>query len=612
MSKPRIEDYALIGDCRSAALVSMSGSIDWFCAPSFDSAACFAALLGTPDHGRWLIEPSCQQRSVTRQYRGESLVLETVFETDAGTVALIDCMPLSEDAEWPQITRVIEGRSGRVAMRMELVIRFGYGQVIPWVTRHPAGIRAIGGPDTLHLYAEVPLRGHKLRTMAEFTVEAGNIVPFVLSYYPSNLPQRPPSAPWYTIQSTELRWARWSGRCRYAGAYKADVQRSLRVLKALTYAPTGGIVAAATTSLPEHLGGQRNWDYRFCWIRDATITLYSFLLTGYRQEASAWREWLLRAAAGTPNQLQVIYGLRGERRLPESELPWLPGFAGSRPVRVGNAAHGQLQLDVFGELMDAMHQCRRANLENEASWAMETALLGFLEEHWGQTDASIWEVRGPRRQFTFSKVMAWVAFDRAIKAIELFGREGPLERWRAVRAQIHAEVCERGFSKQRQSFVQTYDGERLDASLLQIPMVGFLPPDDPRVRGTLAAIERTLVVDGTFVRRYDPSSELDELPPGEGAFLACSFWLVSNLVMQGRRDEARDLFERLLALRNDVGLLAEEYSPTQHCQLGNFPQAFSHLALIDAAQALSEEGTGPWQHRLAPEHSTQATELDPS
>lgn len=604
---PRIEDYALIGDCRSAALVHRSGSIDWFCAPRFDSPACFAALLGTPENGHWSIAPACAPTRIVRRYRGDSLVLETLFETEEGAVALIDCMPWPELADWPQIVRVVEGRSGRVSMQMQLIMRFGYGSVIPWVTRQPAGLRAIAGPDTLHVYAEVPLRSHNLRTNAEFAVEAGDIVSFAASYHPSHLPARPPAAPWYSIRSTEAAWAAWSARSQYRGTYRAEVQRSLCVLKALTYEPTGGIVAAPTTSLPELLGGTRNWDYRLCWIRDATITLYAFLLAGHTEEAAAWREWLLRAVAGTPSQLQVIYGLAGERALPERELPWLCGFASSAPVRVGNAAHGQMQLDVFGELMDAMHQCRRADPENAASWALERQLLGFLEEHYRDPDASIWEVRGPARQFTFSKVMAWVAFDRAIKAIELFGREGPLERWRAVRQAIHDEVCTRGFSTRKNSFVQSYDSDELDASLLQIPMVGFLPPEDPRVRGTLAAIEAELVIDRTFVLRYRTRERLDGLPPGEGAFLACSFWLVSNLVMQDRREEAEQLFGRLLAIGNDVGLLAEEYDPAGGCALGNFPQAFSHLALVDAAQALSEDCSAPPQHRLAPERSTSRT-----
>jgi GH15 family glucan-1,4-alpha-glucosidase len=603
---PSIADYALIGDCRTAALVSKTGSIDWFCAPRFDSPACFAALLGSRDNGRWLIAPDVEVKKVTRQYRGETLVLETLFETAQGSVALIDCMAISKDSNASQIARVVEGRSGRVTMRLDLVIRFGYGKLVPWVTRAPAGIRAIAGPDAVHVYSEVPLHGENMHTVARFEVEAGAVIPFALTYHPSHIAENPPTAPCYTVQHTEAYWKQWSARSRYSGQYRNEVQRSLCVLKALTYMPTGGIVAAPTTSLPEFLGGERNWDYRLCWIRDATITLYALLLCGYTDEARSWREWLLRAVAGTPDQLQVIYGVSGERDLLESELSWLSGFAGSRPVRAGNAAHRQLQLDVFGELMDAMHLCRSAHMENIASWAVEKALLGFLENHWRKPDASIWEVRGPNQQFTFSKVMAWVAFDRAIKAVEIFGRDGPVERWRAIRDEIHAEVCARGFSTTQNAFVQSYGSEQLDASLLQIPMVGFLPPADPRVRGTLAAIERDLTIDRTFVLRYKAAPEVDGLPAGEGAFLACSFWLVSNLVMQDRRDEACELFERLLAIQNDVGLLAEEYDPRTGEQLGNFPQAFSHLALVDAAQALSEESSAPPAHRLAPERTTHA------
>jgi GH15 family glucan-1,4-alpha-glucosidase len=600
----RIEDYALIGDCQTAALVGRDGSIDWFCPARFDDSACFAALLGTPEHGRWLIAPCVPSRAVQRRYIGESLVLETVFETDEGSVAVIDCMLLGSDASSPQITRVVEGRSGRVRMQLEFVVRFEYGSVVPWVTRRPGGVCATAGPDALYLYSEVPLHGENLRTRAEFTVDEGERVPFSLIYAASHLPQPAPIAAAYVIERTLARWAAWSAQSRYAGPYRTQVQRSLLTLKALTYAPTGGIVAAPTTSLPEALGGSRNWDYRFCWVRDATITLYVLLLAGYTTEAKAWSEWLLRAVAGTPEQLQVIYGISGERRLTEYELDWLPGYEGSLPVRIGNAAHLQLQLDVYGELMDAMHQSRRAHLRNHASWALECHLLSRLESHWQRPDFGIWEVRGPPRDFTYSKVMAWVAFDRAIKAVEDLGYKGPVEHWRELREQIHRDVCTHGWSDEKQSFVQAYGSDDLDASLLKIALVGFLPPDDARVRATVEAIERELLVDGTFVLRYRTRSDVDGLPPGEGAFLPCSFWLVNNWVMQGRRAEAEALFERLVGLCNDVGLLSEEYDPRACRQLGNFPQAFSHLALVDAAQALAGPADEPPSHRLQPERTT--------
>ncbi|HKP62042.1 MAG TPA: glycoside hydrolase family 15 protein [Polyangiales bacterium] len=594
----RIEDYALIGDCRTAALVGRDGSIDWFCPARFDGAACFAALLGTPEHGRWLIAPCAPVRAVRRRYMGETMVLETEFETDEGRVAVIDCMPLAGDAAWPQITRLVLGRSGRVRMQLELVVRFEYGSVVPWVTRGDAGLRATAGPDALYLYSEVPLRGENLRTVADFVVDQGDRYPFSLIYTPSHLPQPAPVAAAYVVERTSARWTHWSARSRYEGPYREQVQRSLLTLKALTYEPTGGMVAAPTTSLPEELGGARNWDYRFCWVRDATITLYALLLSGYTAEAQAWTQWLLRAVAGSPEQLQVIYGISGERRLTEYELDWLPGYAGSTPVRIGNAAHHQLQLDVFGELLDAMHQSRRARMGSRASWALETRLLAFLESNWQAPDSSIWEVRGPARDFTYSKVMAWVAFDRAVKAVEELGFTGPAERWRAVRDRIHQDVCARGWSERKQAFVQAYGGDELDASLLKLPLVGFLPPHDPRVQATVAAIERELLIDRTFVARYRTSSAVDGLPPGEGAFLPCSFWLVNNWVMQGRRGEAQELFERLLDLCNDVGLLSEEYDPRLRRQLGNFPQAFSHLALVDAAQALAGPSDAPPRHRV--------------
>jgi GH15 family glucan-1,4-alpha-glucosidase len=489
-----------------------------------------------------------------------------------------------------RVLRMVKGVRGRVAMHLELVVRLDYGSIVPWVTRasdQDNRFRFIAGPDTLHLYSDVPLRGEQLTTVGDFVIEAGEHVSFVLSHHASHLPDGPPPHPTRALETTLARWTAWSKRSNYAGHYRDAVQRSLLVLKALTYVPTGGIVAAPTTSLPEYLGGNRNWDYRFCWLRDAAISLYALLLSGYTEEASAWRNWLLRAVAGSPEQVQIMYGIAGERRLSEIELPWLDGYADSRPVRIGNAAHTQLQLDVFGELMDAMHQCRRAGLADDTSWALERKLLESLEARWRDPDHGIWEVRGPSQAFTYSKVMAWVAFDRAVKAIEQFGCEGPLDRYRALRDEIHRDVCDHGFSREKNAFVQTYGGDELDASLLQIPLVGFLPPDDPRVISTVAAIERDLLIDDRFVLRYRTERGVDGLPPGEGAFLACSFWLVSNYVMQGRRDEAAALFERLLELRNDVGLLAEEYDPVSRRMLGNFPQAFSHLALIDAAQALT-------------------------
>ncbi len=548
-----------------------------------------------------MIAPRGEVKQVSRRYRGATLVLETLFETAEGTVALIDCMPLGLPTRFPQIVRVVEGREGRVPMRMELVVRFEYGGIVPWVTHEPGRLRVIAGPDTLNLHTEVPLRGHNYRTVAEFEVAAGSRTPFILTYNRSHRPESLPVAAWYAIERTEAAWTSWSARSRYAGDHREEVQRSLLVLKALTYQPTGGIVAAPTTSLPERAGGVRNWDYRFCWLRDAAVTLYALLLAGYTEEARAWREWLLRAVAGRPSQIQVIYGIGGERRLPEHELPWLSGFEGSSPVRIGNGAHGQLQLDVFGEVMDALHQCRHAELQGGASWALERKLVDHLESRWQQPDASIWEVRGRPRHFTYSKVMAWVAFDRAIKAVELFGLEGPVERWKKIRSEIHTEVCARAFSTELNAFVQSYEDQALDASLLQIPLVGFLPPRDRRVLGTVAAIERELIED-TFVLRYRTRAAVDGLPEGEGAFLACSFWLVNNWAMQGRRDEAQALFRRLVAIQNDVGLLAEEYDPAARRQLGNFPQAFSHLALIDAAMALSEHPASEVPHRVHPHH----------
>jgi len=584
----RLEDYALIGDTHTAGLVGRDGSLDWLCVPRFDSGACFAALLGTPEHGRWLVAPAVPVRAVRRRYRGPTLVLETEFDTDAGTVRLVDCMPRRDEA--PDVVRMVEGVRGRVPMRMELVIRFDYGSIVPWMRRTAPDTRtAIAGPDAVVFRTPVPVRGENLHTVGEFTVGAGERVPFELAWYPSH--GRPPAARDVAaeIAAVEQWWRDWSARCTYAGEHADLVLRSLITLRALAYEPTGGIVAAPTTSLPERIGGVRNWDYRYCWIRDATFTLYALLSAGFTAESMAWRDWLLRAVAGDPRDLQIMYGLAGERRLPEMELAWLPGYEGSRPVRIGNAASRQFQLDVYGELLDATFMALRADIPpDEAAWQLMRHLIAHVAEAWRRPDEGIWEVRGPRRHFTHSKVMAWVAMDRAVKLVERHGLSGPVDRWRAVRDAIHADVLAKGWDPVRNSFVQYYGGRELDASLLMIPLVGFLPCDDPRVRGTIAAIERELVVDG-FVLRYrtEPTGEVDGLPPGEGAFLPCSFWLVDCLALTGRWDEAHALFERLAGLANDVGLLAEEYDPRLGRLVGNFPQAFSHVSLVNSAINLS-------------------------
>ena len=577
-----IEDYALIGDCETAALVSRGGSIDWLCWPRFDSDACFAALLGTRDHGRWLVGPRDASAHTTRRYRKDTLILETRFETAEGAATLIDFMPLRDGSS--DIVRMVVGERGRVAMHTELILRFGYGAIVPWVTRlEDGGIRAIVGPDMVLLYSPVSLRGENLTTVGEFTISAGQTVPFVLTYSPSHLPPPKPVEPSQALDATNKFWTDWAGKCQGEKSCPEAVVRSLITLKALTYAPTGGLVAAPTTSLPEHLGGQRNWDYRFCWLRDATLTLLALMNANYYQEAHDWRDWLYRAVAGSPDQLQIMYGIAGERRLTEWEVPWLPGYENSAPVRIGNGAHSQLQLDVYGEVMDAFHQARLGGLAaTDAGWGLQRALLRRLESVWKDADEGIWEMRGPRRHFTYSKIMAWVAFDRAIKSAEKFGLKGPIERWRQLREQIHDEVCRNGFDQELGSFVQAYGGKELDASLLLLAEVGFLPPDDPRFRGTVEAIERHLMVDG-FVLRYDTGATVDGLPPGEGAFLACSFWMVDAYILIGRQGDARKLFDRLVTLCNDVGLLAEEYDPRVGRLVGNFPQAFSHVALVNSA-----------------------------
>jgi GH15 family glucan-1,4-alpha-glucosidase len=583
----RIEDYALIGDCETAALVSRDGSIDWLCWPRFDSGPCFAALLGGPEHGRWRIAPRGEAR-IRRRYRGDTLILETDFETDEGAVTLIDFMPLRGTES--DLIRLVVGRRGTVTMCTELVLRFHYGSIVPWVSRLEDGsLRAIAGPDMVVLRTRAPLHGEGLTTVGEFAVAAGETVSFSLTYGPSYLPPPPAVDPAASLADTEAFWTTWASRCTLQGEWRDAVVRSLVTLKALTYRPTGGIVAAPTTSLPERIGGARNWDYRFCWLRDATLTLLALMDAGFFDEAAAWRDWLLRAVAGSPSQLQIMYGIAGERHLAEWTVPWLPGYERSAPVRVGNAAYAQHQLDVFGEVMDALHHARLGGIPGSIDgWNLQRELVRHAEAIWERPDEGIWEVRGGRRHFTHSKVMAWVAVDRAIKSAERFGQPGPLDRWRALRARIHADVCARGFDPRLGSFVQAYGGTQLDASLLLIPLVGFLPAHDPRVRGTVEAIERRLTLDG-LVLRYDTHETDDGLPPGEGAFLACSFWLADNYVLLGRRDDARRLFEELLALRNDVGLLAEEYDPRERRMTGNFPQAFSHVALIDTALNLARE-----------------------
>ena len=581
----RIEDYGLIGDCETAALVSKDGSIDWLCWPRFDSGACFAALLGNSKNGRWRIAPAQAKSRITRRYRPATLILETTFTTADGEVTVIDFMPLREQAS--HLVRLVVGTRGTVAIRTELVIRFDYGQSVPWVKRTENGdLLAISGPDMVVLRTPVEMRGEQLTSVGEFTVSAGETIPFVLMYVQSHLPAPDPVDAEDALRQTQNFWEEWTSVHKSTGPYAPFVLRSLITLKALSYLPTGGIVAAPTTSLPEQLGGPRNWDYRFCWLRDATLTLLALMNSGYYDEACAWRDWLLRAAAGSPSQIRIMYGLAGDKRLAEWEVPWLAGYEGSKPVRIGNAAADQLQLDVFGEVLDAMHQARVGGLPPLAdAWDFQRVLVSHLEEIWPLEDEGIWEVRGGRRHFTYSKMMAWVAFDRTIRSAEAFGLEGPIDHWRKLRAQIHAEVCDKAFNPKIGAFMQSYGSEHLDASALLIPVVGFLPPSDPRVAGTVEAIERKLMTNG-FVLRYDTDVTQDGLPPGEGAFLACSFWLADAYILLGRRDDARKLFERLLTLCNDLGLLSEEYDPAGKRLLGNFPQAFSHIALVITAHNL--------------------------
>jgi GH15 family glucan-1,4-alpha-glucosidase len=592
----RIEDYALIGDLQTAALVGRNGSIDWLCFPRFDSGACFAALLGNEHHGRWLLAPAGPVTHTSRRYRPGTLVLETEFETDEGTVQVIDFMP--PRGRYPDVMRIVKGVRGRVPMRMQLVIRFDYGSIVPWVKRRQGSLTAIGGPDALILRTQVPTRGEDYTTVAEFEVAAGDWIPFALTWHASHDPIPEPVDPALALRQTVEYWTEWSARSTYTGAWRDQVMTSLMVLKAMTYAPTGGIVAAPTTSLPEELGGVRNWDYRFCWLRDATYTLYALMLAGYKQEAIAWRDWLLRAVAGDPSQLRIMYGAAGERRLHEIELEWLPGYEDSQPVRIGNAASTQRQLDVYGEVFDSFWTATRVGLpEHQTAWNLGVKLLDFLESAWREPDEGIWEIRGEACHFTYSKVMTWVAFDRTVKSIELGHQSGSLDHLKRIRDEIRDDVLSKGYDPDRGSFVQAYGSKELDASLLLLPTVGFLPATDPRMVGTIEAIQRELAADG-FVRRYSTGAAagVDGLPPGEAAFLPCTFWLADDLALLGRDAEARATFERLLALTNDVGLLSEEYDVDAKRLVGNFPQAFTHVALVNTARNLSP-GPGPAEHR---------------
>ncbi len=593
----RIEDYALIGDMQTAALVCRDGTVDWLCLPRFDSHAVFAGLLGTEEHGFWRLGPAHAAdaeppRAVRRHYRGDSLILESEWDTSRGTVRVTDFMPPRDGA--PQLIRIVEGVTGRVPMRSALRMRFSYGRVVPWVHKHEGRTVAVAGPDSVWYDTECETYGKALTTYSDFTVAPGERIAFTISWEPSHKPPPALPEPEQSLEATEEFWRDWVAQCTYHGPYREAVVRSLITLKALTYAPTGGIVAAPTTSLPEEIGGVRNWDYRYTWLRDAAITLSSLLRTGYRDEARAWREWLLRAVAGDPENLQIMYGIAGERELGEAELDWLPGYENSGPVRVGNGAAHQLQLDVYGEVTEALHLAHMTGLaRNDYASLLQLKLIRYLEDHWDEPDEGIWEVRGPRRHFVHSKVMAWVAVDRTIKLIESGDADGPLEKWRELRDDIHRDVCERGYDKERNTFTQSYGSKELDASLLLIPQMGFLPPDDKRVIGTIEAIQRELSTSDGFILRYPTSGDdegVDGLEGDEGAFLACSFWMADDLAMIGRVDEARKLFEKLLALRNDLGLLAEEWDPRLQRQVGNFPQAFSHVPLIDTALRLTASG----------------------
>ena len=598
-----IEDYAVIGNCETVALIGRDGSIDWLGCPRFDSAAFFSALLGSSENGRWLLAPAACCPQVSRAYRGDTMILQTTFTVDAGEVIVIDFMARRDGVS--ELVRIVRGVTGKVAMHTELVVRFGYGRLIPWVRRVEGGRREfIAGPHRVLLDADIGLRGHDFRTFGEFEIAAGEQIGFVLSWTPSYCSEPEPCPAAQLLQETEAFWTNWSKAFDAQHEWSDAIMRSLLTLKALSHRQTGGIVAAASTSLPERIGGKRNWDYRYCWLRDATFTLYALLTCGFLEEARAWREWLLRAVAGSPKDLQIMYGIAGERRLDEFEVPWLPGYGNSKPVRIGNAAAEQLQLDIYGEVLDALYVARKAGLRsNRSSWSLECAMVGHLESIWREPDNGIWEVRGGRRHFTHSKVMAWVAFDRAVRSAEEFRLHGPVAHWREIRDTIHREVCERGFDRHQNSFVQSYGVTALDASLLLIPIVGFLPAENYRVSGTLAAIEDGLLRDG-LVQRYNTTEADDGLPGREGVFLACSFWMADNYILQGRREDALAMFKRLLSLRNDVGLLAEEYEPAAGRQLGNFPQAFSHMAMINTAQALL--GRGAAHLRSKPASSDRA------
>jgi GH15 family glucan-1,4-alpha-glucosidase len=586
----RIEDYALLGDCETAALVDKSGSIDWLCWPSFSSEACFCALLGTEEHGYWRISPANGAVQSTRRYRDHTLILETVFENDEGAVKLIDFMPIRERNS--DVVRIVEGIRGKLPLRMELSLRFDYGRTVPWVTALNDGIRAVAGPNLVMLHTSVPVHGEDLKTVADFAVEAGERAWFTLTHGTSFKPEPEPIDADQAEKDTENFWVQWTNQLVYKGQYRDMVERSLITIKAMTYRPTGGLVAAMTTSLPEHIGGVRNWDYRYCWLRDTTLSLMALAKAGYHEEATAWQDWLLRAVGGSPDQVQIMYGLRGERQLVEWEIEWLPGYENSKPVRVGNAASTQIQLDIYGEMLNSFYRAQESlGTHGEDKFRLMALLLEHLEKIWREPDEGIWETRGGPHQFTHSKMMAWVAFDRAVKLAEKFKYRAPVDHWKSIRDTIHHEICRDAYNEEKKCFVRSYGSDQLDAGLLLMPLVGFLPADDPRVVATIQAAERELMVDG-FVRRYDTAKVDDGLPPGEGAFLACSFWMVSALQAIGREEDGRKLFERLLSLSNDVGLFSEQYDPASKRLLGNFPQAFSHIALINAAFRLEIDGGG--------------------